>query len=150
MRCGVGALRYATVHEDLIEALPELRRPYERLFEDWNDFGGEPPGQYLVFPDLLGTFLEIVLTLAEGTPGRTELLRRALRFGEEMLGAKGHVRGLAIDSFAETLDLHPAGRRAAEQLGGPRLKAWSRRTARLIGSGLRAMRSLIPGACAPS
>jgi hypothetical protein len=62
---------YRTAHEDLLAALPELRRPYERLIADWDDFDGKPPGQYTVFPDLLGTLLEVVLTLEEGTPGRS-------------------------------------------------------------------------------
>jgi hypothetical protein len=80
----VRELRYRTVHEDLIAALPALRRPYERLFSDWDDFDGEPPGQYIVFPDTRGTLLQVVLTLDEGTPGRDALLRRALDFVETL------------------------------------------------------------------
>jgi hypothetical protein len=121
----VRELRYRTVHEDLIAALPELRRPYERLFADWDDFDGEPPGQYIVFPDSLGTLLQVVLTLDEGTPGRDALLRRALDFAETMLGCPEEaVEGVAIDSVAETLENHPSGRQAAERFGGPRLNAW--------------------------
>jgi hypothetical protein len=120
----VGGLRYRTVHEDLIAALPELRRPYERLFADWDNFQGEPPGQYIVF-DTLGTLIQVVLTLDEDTPGRDDVLRRALKFAETMFGgADGEVEGLAIDSVAETLSNHPAGRQAAERLGGPQLNAW--------------------------
>lgn len=113
---------YRTAHEDLLAALPELRRPYERLIADWDDFDGKPPGQYTVFPDLLGTLLEVVLTLEEGTPGREKLLRRALDFAETLFG--GECESLAIDAVGETLNRHPAGRRVAERLGGPRLQAW--------------------------
>jgi len=93
--------------------------------DDWDDFGGEPPGQYIVFSDTLGTLLEVTLTLAEGTPGRAVVLRRALAFGEAMLaGASRAVHDLAIDAVAETLDGHPAGVAAAGRFGGPRLNTW--------------------------
>lgn len=121
----MAVLRYRTVHEQLIEALPELLRPYQRLFDDWDDFGGEPPGQYHVFADLLGTMLEVLLSLPGGTSGRDELLGRALRFAEQMLGSEsGEVHGLAMDAVAETLNNHPAGLETAERLGGPQLKRW--------------------------
>jgi hypothetical protein len=84
----VAKLRYATVHEDLVAALPELAEPYARLFEDWDNFDSRPPGQYLVFPGTLGTLLEVTLTLPEGTPGREDLLQRAISFGELMLNAE--------------------------------------------------------------
>ena len=35
-----GEMRYRTVREDLIEAVPELREPYQRLFEGWDQFKG--------------------------------------------------------------------------------------------------------------
>jgi hypothetical protein len=118
-------LRFATVHEALLEALPELRPCYERLFDDWDNFGGEPPGQYIVFPDVLGRFIEILLTLPEDTAGRRELLQRAIDLGEEMLQASDReVRSLGIDSVADTFDLHPAGRWIAQDLGGPELRRW--------------------------
>jgi hypothetical protein len=126
----VRELRYRTVHEDLIAALPELRRPYQRLFDDWDDFGGEPPGQYLVFPDTLGRVLEIALTLEDGTPGRAELLRRALSFAEMLFGDDSELQSLVIDAVADTLDGHPAGREAAARFGGPRLNAWFARYSR--------------------
>ena len=118
-------LRYRTVHQDLIEALPELADPYRRLFEDWDNFGNEPPGQYIVFSGTLGTLLQVVLSLREGTVGRDGVLRRALEFGELMLGSDdAAVHDLGIDAVAETLDGHPAGRATVEHLGGPRLRAW--------------------------
>lgn len=122
---GVGELRYGTVHEDLVEAIPELSEPYRRLFEDWDNFGGEPPGQYIVLSDTYGTMLEVALTLPGETPGRVALLRRALEFGESMLNASDDaVRSLAIDALAERLDGHPEGREVAQALGGPSLRRW--------------------------
>lgn len=121
----MGELRYGTVHEDLVDAFTELREPYTRLFQDWDNFGGEPPGQYIVFSDTFGTMLEVALTLPEQTPGRRELLRRALDFGEAMLSANDDaVRSLAIDALAERLDGHPAGREVAQAFGGPSLRSW--------------------------
>jgi hypothetical protein len=38
-------MHYRTVHEDLIAAFPELGEPYRRLFDDWDNFQGDPPGQ---------------------------------------------------------------------------------------------------------
>jgi hypothetical protein len=121
----VGELRYRTVHEDLLAALPDLRAPYQRLFDDWDTGGGEPPGQYIVFSDTYGKLLEVTLTLREGTAGREEVLRQALDFGEAMLSAPdAAVNDLAIDALAERLDGHPDGRAVAERLGGPALRAW--------------------------
>jgi hypothetical protein len=113
------------VHEDLVKAFPELGEPYRRLFEDWDNFQGQPPGQYIVFSDTYGTMLEVALTLPVETPGRTELLRRAFEFGESMLDASDDaVVSLAIDALAETLDVHPEGRELAETLGGRALRRW--------------------------
>jgi hypothetical protein len=121
----VAELRFATVHEGLLEALPELRPCYQRLFDDWDNFGGESPGQYIVFPDLLGCFIKILLTLPAGVAGRRELLQRTTDFGERMMRADDlEVQSLAIDSVADTFDLHPAGRQLARELGGPELQRW--------------------------
>jgi hypothetical protein len=121
----VSELRFSTVHEDLLAAFPELRAPYRRLFEDWDNYGGEPPGQYIVFPDTYGKMLEVALTLPHGTPGRADVLQRALSFGEGMLSATDDaVRSLGIDALAVTLDGHPAGRDTASCFGGESLRAW--------------------------
>jgi hypothetical protein len=118
-------LRFATAHDALLEALPELRPCYQRLFDDWGNFGGEPPGQYIVFPDVLGRFIQILLSLPVGVTGRRELLQRALDFGEQMMRVGDReVQSLAIDSIADTFDLHPAGRQIAQELGGPELRRW--------------------------
>jgi hypothetical protein len=118
-------MHYRTVHEDLLAAFPELREPYRRLFDDWDNFGGEPPGQYIVFSDTFGTMLEVALASPERTAGREEVLRRACDFGEEMLRASdAAVHDLGIDALAERLDNRRGGPAVAEQVGGPSLRAW--------------------------
>jgi len=118
-------LRFSTVHEAMLDALPELRPCYQRLFDDWDNFDGAPPGQYNVFPDTFGKLVEILLTLPAETRGRRELLERAIAFGEAMLTSSDvEVRHLGIDALAETLDEHPAGPGAARDFGGPELQRW--------------------------
>jgi hypothetical protein len=118
-------MHYRTVHEDLLAAFPELREPYRRLFDDWDNFGGEPPGQYIVFSDTFGTMLEVALASPERTVGREDLLRRACDFGEAMLRASDKaVHDLCIDALAERLDDRQGGPAVAEQFGGPSLRAW--------------------------
>ncbi len=118
-------MHFHTVHEDLLAAFPELREPYRPLFDDWDDFGGEPPGQYIVFSDTFGTMLEVALALPEGTAGREEVLRRACDFGEAMLRASdAAVHDLGIDALADRLDNRLGGPVVAERLGGPSLRAW--------------------------
>lgn len=69
--------------------------------------------------------LEVALTVAVDVPGRTQLLRRALAFGELMLNATDDaVRSLVIDALAERLDGHPAGRSTARRFGGQALREW--------------------------
>ena len=121
----VGEMRYRTAHEDLIGTFPELRGPYRRLFDDWDDFQGEPPGQYIVFSATFGTMLEVALALPESTGGRDEVLRRAIDFGEAMLtSSDAEVRDLGVDALAERLDSGQGGPAVAQRLGGPALRAW--------------------------
>jgi hypothetical protein len=121
----MGERLFNMVHEDLLEAFPNLREPYRRLFDDWDNFEGEPPGQYIVFPDTYGTLVEVTLALPDQTPGRDEVLRRALDFGERMMGASDtRVRSLAIDALAERLDSRRGGPEVAASLGGPLLRGW--------------------------
>lgn len=115
-------MRYATVHEDLIAAFPELAEPHRRLVEDWldDDEEDEPPGQYIVFGDTLGTLIDVTLGLPARTPGRDDLLRRAADFGERLLAADDReVANLGIDVVAERL-----GSEATREHGGPLLQAW--------------------------
>jgi hypothetical protein len=62
-------VRFATVHEDMLRAVPELREPCQRLFDDWDNFEGEPPGRYIVFSETYGVLVEIAATLPPETMG---------------------------------------------------------------------------------
>lgn len=117
--------RYHDAHRLILDAMPELQLPYERLVADWDNFDNQPPGQYIVFSDLLGRALEISLSLPARTPGREELLTRLVGLGEDLLTDRDdEIRGLGVDAVAETLQLHPAGRTLVERLGGPALTRW--------------------------
>jgi hypothetical protein len=121
----VSAMLYRTVHKGLLAAFPELREPYQRLFDDWDNFEGEPPGQYIVFSDTYGTMVEVALALPQRTVGREEVLRRATEFGETMLTASdAAVHDLGIDALAERLDNARGGPEVARQLGGSSLQTW--------------------------
>jgi hypothetical protein len=123
----VGELFYRTVHQDLLAAFPELREPYQRLLDDWDNFEGEPPGQYIVFGDTFGTMVEVALAVPEGAAGREGLLRRATDFAERMLtAADAAVHALVVDALAERLDDRRGGPEVAGRLGGPSLRAWFR------------------------
>src|SRR4051812_30601626 len=118
-------MHYRTVHEDLLAAFPGVSQPYQRLLDDWENYGGEPPGQYIVFSDTFGTMVEVALASPETTPGREDVLRRACDFGEAMLTASdAAVHDLCIDALAERLDNRQGGPAVAEHLGGPSLRAW--------------------------
>ncbi len=118
-------LQYVKAHQAMLDALPELRPCYERLFNDWDNFGGEPPGEYIVFADTFGRLVEILATLPTETRGQLDVLQRAIDFGEQMLASRDDaVRSLGIDALAETLDGHPAGATIARDLGGKELRRW--------------------------
>jgi hypothetical protein len=121
---GMRALHYPTVHEDLIAAFPELSAPYERLFADWDNFEGQPPGQYLVFSGTIGTLLEILLALPASTLGRDALLQRAFAFLEAMLASDDAELGnLAIDQL-EGIDGSGEAAAAVDLWGGSHIQQW--------------------------
>jgi len=119
------SIAYRDAHEAMLSAFPELAPCHRRLVEDWDDFGGEPPGQYIVLPDVLGTFLEVLLGLPPATRGRDELLRRVFALGEAMLASRDEeTRSLAIDWLCETAQDHPRGKRETLRLGGSHARSW--------------------------
>ena len=68
---------YSEVSDRLVEALPELRDRYDWLRGDW---GGEAPGPYIVFGDLLQHYCIVQLEL--GAP--PEELKRIFALAEEL------------------------------------------------------------------
>ena len=118
-------MRYAEAAEEMVRLLPELRPCYERLVRDWDNFDGEPPGQYNVFSQLYVVWVEVLAALPPEVRGRNEALARGLDVGEELLVSDdGEAVSLGIDSLAETLDAHLEGRQIVDEMGGPALKAW--------------------------
>jgi hypothetical protein len=105
--------------------MPELRPCVDRLVADWDDFGGDPPGQYSVFPDTYAVWIKILVILVIRRDVGRPLLQRALDFGEEMLtSGDADLVGLAIDCCAEQMDIIPGGRELAARIGGPALRRW--------------------------
>jgi hypothetical protein len=70
-------LTYRRLNEALIEAVPELRVPYEAERRLWRD---AQPGPHVVYADILGRFL--VAELESGA--RKKLLRRIFAFLEDL------------------------------------------------------------------
>jgi hypothetical protein len=114
---------FETAHLNLLEALPELVPAYDRLCLDCANFEGEPPGQYTVFSDLLGVWLEVLLRMSADTSGRDEALSRATGFGENLLSCDDQsAREVAMDSYADAF-ISPSRREEARRFGGPALLA---------------------------
>ncbi len=114
-------LQYETAHLALASALPELRPCIDRLMGDW---GGDPPGQYIVF-DPYQVWIKVLVGLARQDIAARELLRRALDLAEEMLTSEDReLRYLAIDACAEVLCELPGSDEVVEQIAGPALRDW--------------------------
>jgi hypothetical protein len=119
------SLRFDTVGLALVAALPELSPCIDRLVADWDNFEGEPPGQYLVF-DTYRVWIEVLAGLRHPPDAEArELARRAFAFAEEMLSSEDlALRSLAIDACAETLPGTRRGHRLVDEFGGPALQRW--------------------------
>jgi len=117
------AIQYETAHLDLLKAIPELQTPFDRQVADWDNFGGEPPGQYLVFQNLLETWLQVLLSAPTESTGRSEALRRTMTFGERLLSSSDSgVRDLGSEAYVYPF-VFSRNRAVADLLGGPELKA---------------------------
>ena len=74
-------MRYADVTRQILARFPELQLAYERLV----DVEGEP-GQYIVFEDLLGVYVELLMT-RHGERDQ-EKLAEVFRLLETLLASK--------------------------------------------------------------
>jgi hypothetical protein len=72
-------LTFDNVDRELLSAVQEIRRPYD---EEFAPYGGERPGQYLVFGLVLNPFLFPLLGGPEG--GGEDILERTFAFFEKM------------------------------------------------------------------
>jgi len=71
------SLNYNNVDEELLKILPELRPLYDRELESWK---GQKPGQYIIFEDLLRSYILPLLDSREND----EVMRRIFGFFESM------------------------------------------------------------------
>ena len=116
-------MKYETAHRDLAAELPELQPCIDRLVTDWNNFGDEPPGQYIVF-DTYRVWLEVLVGPASDDADARALLRRALDLAQDMLTSDDQeLRYLAMDA-AEALCELPGAHQMVEEIAGPAVRGW--------------------------
>jgi hypothetical protein len=116
-------MKYETAHQDLAAALPELQPCIDRLVADWNNFGDEPPGQYIVF-DTYRVWLEVLVGLVSDDADARALFGRGLDLAQEMLTSDDpELRYLAMDA-AEALCAVPGSHEVVEELAGPAVRGW--------------------------
>jgi hypothetical protein len=92
---------YRDIERQIIEMLPELRPAAEQY---WRVHGhpGHDPGPYILFEDVFGKYVTILLAMPN-SPRRAELLRRAFGLAESMLsGGDDNVRDLAFMGLLES------------------------------------------------
>lgn len=117
------ALSYRTVREALKGAFPQLRVCVERLEADWAD-DPEHLGEYIVFEDVFGTYLDVLMSLGPSA-GRDRLLARAFQFVERLTSADdGEVANLGVVAFCERIECMPGWQAIADQFAGPCTWRW--------------------------
>lgn len=128
MSTSPGEIRFEAVTDALVDAFPELQVCRERSVAGW---GGESPGAYIDFSELLGTMGQILMQMVEiagmpkDVPGREELLARIFHFGEQLLTSDDQeVRFLGMDVLAGIIAPYWAGHEAVEEFGGPEVRRW--------------------------
>ena len=124
MRPPAREVQFETMNEALVEAFPELRVPCRRQLDDWDNFGGAPPGQYTVFGEIFEALGKILVALPEGTPGRTELLERFFAFTDVLLGSDDDVSFLGTDLLAGVVPSHRAGPTVVRRFAGLEVRRW--------------------------
>jgi hypothetical protein len=86
------SLEYASIEEQLLERLPELRPAVESY---WKTEGspGQDPGPYILFEGLFRPYITTLL-VAPATPKRDALLRRAFDVADDLLSASPELHDL--------------------------------------------------------
>jgi hypothetical protein len=121
-------IRFETATDALVQAFPELRICRERAVAGW---GGESPGQYIDFSELLGTLGQILMAMVEvagmpkDVPGRERLLERFFDFAEQLLASDDReARYLGMDMLEGVITPYWAGYEAVEEFAGQEVKRW--------------------------
>jgi hypothetical protein len=76
-------LTYRDIERQIVEILPELRPAAEYYWQVKGEPGSDP-GPYILFEDMFGAYVTILLAMPN-SPRRDELLRRAFGLAETML-----------------------------------------------------------------
>ena len=61
---------YSDLSAKLVEMLPELRQWHEALLRDW---GGEAPGQHIVYGDLLNPYIGVLLDSGQSSENLSQV-----------------------------------------------------------------------------
>lgn len=91
---------YGDIERQIVERLPELRPAAEYYWQVQGEPGSDP-GPYILFEDMFGAYVTILLAMPD-SPRRDELLRRAFSLTEAMLlDGDEEVRNLAYIGLLE-------------------------------------------------
>lgn len=94
-------LRYETLTQDLVDAVPEIAERYRTLRRDWGD---ETPGPHVVFGDVLNPYLLELLTKRDLSVEHDRVLRRIFAFLEELArDDDDRVQGVVSTTVVERL-----------------------------------------------
>ena len=107
-------LTYSDLSKRLLEAVPELRIPYEQQLKISS---GEDPGPHIVFGDVLAPYLVFLLESGQ----REDIVRRIFEFLEELaVHPDIHVQEVIAQAVVERLAEDKALLSAARKYIGPR------------------------------
>jgi hypothetical protein len=117
---------YEGLTSELLKRIPELILPYRQVLRQW---GGEQPGQHIIFEEVLIPFLFSELQSSKAKP----LLRKAFVLLEDMAShPDGDVRDVVGEAVGESFWGHDDLLSRARKFMGPETKkvidaAWSLR-----------------------
>ncbi len=102
-------LRYQRIEEQLVDALPELKRAAE-VYAKMEGPPGEDSGPYIFFEGMFACYVEVLLAMS-ASAGRDRLLARAFGFSERMLSSEDRdLHDLAYIGLYESRELWWFGR----------------------------------------
>lgn len=88
------SLTATNVVDELRSRFPLLGPPLARLYDEWD---GDEPGLYIIFPDIVGPYIDVLLSVPASTQ-RDAALREIFAFVEEMArSGDDYVTGVAAD-----------------------------------------------------
>lgn len=110
----------------LRQAFPELEgivAEYDAA--DLIDGPDHANGPYILYPNTVGTMVQVVLAMDPSVGGRTALLERLVAFTEDLLASPHPLADdVVADAVGYWLSTTYGGLEAMERFGGPHLRAW--------------------------